>query len=93
MKLEQTERERIIELLWAMNVCVQALNDENLCEVWWSYGVPNGCNNLDEVREMYWSSEEDDEDLVQESEEIFLLFARIMRTATAIAKLRTVFCI
>lgn len=72
-------REQALINIYSMNNIICSLNDEDLMEGWLMNGVPDGCDTLDDINDIY--GDYDNEELMERYEELTHLFARIVKSA------------
>lgn len=72
-------REQSLINIYSMNNIIMSLSDDDLIGVWMMYGVPDGCDTLDDIEDIY--GDYDNEELMERYEELTHLFARIVKSA------------
>lgn len=74
------DRKAVFSNLFAMDVIVHSLSDENLMEGWLASRVPDGCDSIQSIEEHY--SYMTDEELAEEYENTAKHFAQLVKSAT-----------
>ena len=72
-------REQAFINIYSMNNIIRSLNDEDLMFGWLMNGVPDGCDSLEDIKDVY--GDDDNDELMERYEELTHLFARIVKSA------------
>ena len=72
-------REQAFINIYSMNNIIRSLNDEDLMFGWLMNGVPDGCDSLEDMKDVY--GDDDNDELMERYEELTHLFARIVKSA------------
>ena len=73
-------RKMVYRNLWAMNVIIHSLNEEDLMGFWMQECVPDDCRSVEDVTDCYETYE--DGELASEYERYARIFAKTIRVAT-----------
>ena len=72
-------REQAFINIYSMNNIIRSLSDEDLVLGWLMNGVPDGCDSLEDIKDVY--GDDDNDELMERYEELTHLFARIVKSA------------